>query len=561
VTADQDSQTPENESGQDDSTDLRLATQVEKLQLLLRQGDVDAVEKLCTEDPDLESELRGLWAMMVAVSITGSQFRLDGSKDKHNALFPAMGADTQHVKLPITRGDFELISELGRGGMGIVYRAHQISLDRDVALKMILPGYLHDAEHLERFQQEAEAAAQLDHPGIVSVFEVGHFEDQPFLCMKLIEGQTISQLGAEQAFPSRQAAGLILQVSQAIQYAHRRGVLHRDLKPSNILVDRDDQTHVTDFGLAKRFTQNQEITHTGAVLGTPSYMAPEQAAGGRGEAGVHSDVYALGAVLYFMVTGRPPFQAAHAIDTVLLVLQQEPTPPRALNPMVDRDLEMIILKCLQKPADLRYPSAQQLADDLEAYLNYEPVQASKGRFGSILARWFSETQHASVLQKWGLLWMWHSIVLLIVCIGTDVMLLQEFENRLIYSLTWTLGLGTWAVVFWTLRRKRGAVLFVERQIAHAWGASIVAIGLLFPIESLLKLEPLQAAPVMGLISGMVFIVKAGILTGKFYLQAILLFLTALLMAVIPKYSLTLFGAVSALCFFIPGWYYHHRGQV
>jgi serine/threonine-protein kinase len=365
-------------------------------------------------------------------------------------------------------------------------------------------------------------------------------------------------MGQKQAFEQRQSAAMLLEVSEAIQYAHRRGVLHRDLKPSNIMVDADGKTHVTDFGLAKRFTHDHDITQTGAILGTPAYMAPEQASGGRGSTGVHTDIYALGAILYFMVTGRPPFSAATPVDTVLLVLDQEVTPPRVLNARIDRDLEMIILKCLQKPVDLRYRSAQQLADDLRAYLNNEPVSATKGRFSSIIAGWFSETQHAVVLQKWGMLWMWHSVVLLIAGIVTNVMFLNGFDNRLYYSMTWTLGLGTWAIVFWRIRHLRGSVLFVERQIAHAWAASMIAIALLFPIESLLGLKTLQAAPVLGLISGMVFLFKAGILTGKFYLQAAALFLTSLIMAAFPKYALTLFGCVSALCFFIPGWHYHRR---
>lgn len=552
---------PENPSDPIHSSDidLRLATLVEELQQSLQQGDIQHVETLCQDHPDLETDLRELWAALVAATVAGDQFRMqDENLEQH--LSPVSSATTMswQFNLPVRQGDFELTEELGRGGMGVVYRAHQISLDREVALKMILPGRLSEPEHVERFQQEAEAAAQLDHPGIISIYEVGKFAEQPFFCMQLVAGQTIGELGLKQAFEQRQSAAMLLEVSEAIQYAHRRGVLHRDLKPSNIMVDGNGKTHVTDFGLAKRFTHDHDITQTGAILGTPAYMAPEQASGGRGSTGVHTDIYALGAILYFMVTGRPPFSAATPVDTVLLVLDQEVTPPRVLNARIDRDLEMIILKCLQKPVDLRYRSAQQLADDLRAYLNNEPVSANQGRFSSIIAAWFSETPHAAVLQKWGMLWMWHSVVLLIACIVTNAMFLNGFDNRLYYSTTWTLGLGTWAIVFWKIRHLRGSVLFVERQIAHAWAASMIAIALLFPIESLLGLKSLQTAPVLGLISGMVFLFKAGILTGKFYLQAAALFLTSLIMAAFPKYALTLFGCVSALCFFIPGWHYHRH---
>jgi serine/threonine protein kinase len=552
---------PENPKGpiHSSNVDLLLATLVGELQQSLRQGDIQHVESLCQEHPDLETDLRELWAALVAATVAGDQFRMqDEDLEHHLSHFSSATTQFWQFSLPVRQGDFELTEELGRGGMGVVYRAHQISLDREVALKMILPGRLSEPEHVERFQQEAEAAAQLDHPGIISIYEVGKFAEQPFFCMQLVAGQTIGELGQKQAFEQRQSAAMLLEVSEAIQYAHRRGVLHRDLKPSNIMVDGDGKTHVTDFGLAKRFTHDHDITQTGAILGTPAYMAPEQASGGRGSTGVHTDIYALGAILYFMVTGRPPFSAATPVDTVLLVLDQEVTPPRVLNARIDRDLEMIILKCLQKPIDLRYRSAQQLADDLRAYLNNEPVSANQGRFSSIIATWFSETPHAAILQKWGMLWMWHSAVLLIACIVTNAMFLSGFDNRLYYSTTWTLGLGTWAIVFWKIRHLRGSVLFVERQIAHAWAASMIAIALLFPIESLLGLKSLQTAPVLGLISGMVFLFKAGILTGKFYLQAAALFLTSLIMAAFPKYAMTLFGCVSALCFFIPGWHYHRH---
>ena len=539
--------------------DLRLATLVEELQQSLQQGDIQQVETLCQDYPDLETDLRELWAAMVAATIAGAQFRIqDENQEQQLSYSHSVATMPWQFNLPVTQGDFELIEELGRGGMGIVYRAHQISLDREVALKMILPGRLSEPEHVERFQQEAEAAAQLDHPGIISIYEVGKFAEQPFFCMQLVAGQTIGEMGQKQVFEQRQSATMLLEVSEAIQYAHRRGVLHRDLKPSNIMVDEDGKTHVTDFGLAKRFTHDQDITQTGAILGTPAYMAPEQASGDRGSTGVHTDIYALGAILYFMVLGRPPFSAATPMDTVLLVLGQEVTPPRVLNARIDRDLEMIILKCLQKPVDLRYRSAQQLTDDLRAYLNNQPVSANKGRLSNIIAGWFSETPHAVVLQNWGMLWMWHSVVLLIACIVTNIIFLNGFDNRLYYSMTWTLGLGTWAIVFWKIRHLRGSVLFVERQIAHAWAASMLAIALLFPVESLLGIETLQTAPVLGLISGMVFLFKAGILTGKFYLQAAALFTTSLVMAAYPKYALTLFGCISALCFFIPGWHYHRR---
>ena len=531
--------------------DEQFVDVLEQIQQEMVEGKSINLEAVYQQYPDFEKELRELLPVMLVADVAGSFFRLEEFADD-------MSPAATTLALPCTLGDFELLEELGRGGMGIVYRANQKSLNREVALKMILPGRLASREQRDRFQHEAQAAARLDHGGIVPVYEVGELENWPYFSMKLIEGQTLRHLVQQELYRSRQAADIVLKVARAVHYSHNQGVLHRDLKPSNILIDQNHEPHITDFGLAKHSASESGLTLTGVILGTPSYMAPEQAAGSRGDVGVHSDIYSLGAMLYFMVTGRPPFQAASPMDTIMLVLEQETVAPRLINPAVDRNLEMIILKCLQKPADLRYSSARELANDLEAYMNHEPMKASSGRFSHVIARWLGETHHASVLQNWGLLWMWHSLILLLACVLTNVMFLADVNNRLYYSGMWTVGLGAWAAVFWKLRQKLGPVLFVERQIAHAWAASLIAIGLLFPIEYLMGLDVLEASPVIGLISGMVFMVKAGILTGRFYSQAFALFATGVLMAIFPKYSLILFGIVSAACFFIPGYQYHRQ---
>ena len=529
----------------------QLVAVLDDLQQQISQGTLPDAEAVYQKHPQFADELKALLPVMLVADVAGSYFRLEHLEAPAPEWMPTFS-------LPVTLGGFELVEELGRGGMGVVYRATQQSLNREVALKMILPGRLASQEQRDRFQHEAEAAARLDHPGIVPVYEVGELEDCPYFSMKLIQGETITTLVQQELFAVKKAAKIVTEVARAIHYSHNQGILHRDLKPSNILIDQQGHPHITDFGLAKHSTRNSELTQTGAILGTPSYMAPEQAAGSRGNVGVHSDIYSLGAMLYYMVTGRPPFQAASAMDTIMMVLEQEPVAPRTINPAVDRDLDMIIMKCLQKPADLRYSSARELADDLDAFLTHQPIQASSGRFGHVVARWLGETHHASVLQNWGVLWMWHSLVLLLACVLTNIMFLADIENRLYYSGMWTLGLGTWAAVFWMLRQKLGPVLFVERQIAHAWAASMIAIGLLFPIEYLMGLEVLEAAPVIGLISGMVFMVKAGILTGKFYSQSFALFATSVVMAMVPKYSLIIFGVVSAICFFVPGYLYHQQ---
>lgn len=520
----------------------------------LARGEQVDVAAMAAGHPELEAELRELWsAVLMAEMMAGDM----------GAAIPASTTAQRLMNLPRTFGDFELLEELGRGGMGIVYKARQISLGRIVALKMLLQGELASAADQARFRIEAESTARLDHPHIVPVYEVGEQEGQAYFTMKYVDGTTLALRLFEGPLPPREAAELLLPVCQAIHYAHERGVLHRDLKPSNILIDAEGRPHVSDFGLAKRLEGGSTLTRTGAIVGTPSHMAPEQAAGSRGTLSPASDVYSLGTILYQMLTGRPPFQAASPLDTVLLVLEQDPVPPRVLNPRADRDLEMISLRCLQKPPALRYSTAKALADDLAAYLADEPVAARSGLFSQVLARWFRETHHATVLENWGLLWMWHSLALLVLCLLTNVFQAWDVKARLPYVALWTLGLGTWALIFWALRHRGGPVTFVERQVAHVWAASVVSTSMLFVVEALLPgLPVLTLSPLLAVFSGTVFLVKAGILTGEFYIQAVALFATAAVMALMQRYNypfgISLFGCVAAGCFFFPGLKYHRQ---
>jgi predicted Ser/Thr protein kinase len=270
-------------------------------------------------------------------------------------------------------GDYELLGEIARGGMGVVFRARQVRLNRLVALKLVLSGSFAGAAEVRRFYQEAELAAGLDHSGIVPVFEFGEHEGRPFFSMGLIEGRSLAQAIASGPLPTRQAAELVRQIAEAVQYAHDRGVIHRDLKPANVLLDESSRPRVTDFGLARRFDSDSELTATGQVMGTPSFMAPEQAQGS--SVGPPADVYALGAILYASLTGRPPFQAANPLETLAQVVAEEPAPPGRLNREVGRDLEAICLKALEKRPSHRYASAADLAVDLNRFLRGEPVAA------------------------------------------------------------------------------------------------------------------------------------------------------------------------------------------
>jgi WD40 repeat protein len=294
-------------------------------------------------------------------------------------------------------GDYELLSEIARGGMGVVYRARQVSLNRPVALKMILAGQLAGEDDIRRFHIEAEAAANLDHPRIVPIFEVGQHEGQHYFSMGLVEGESLAQKLVVAPLLPREAASLVMLVAEAIAYAHQRGVIHRDLKPANIMVDRDGNPRVTDFGLAKKVQGDSGLTGFGQIMGSPSYMPPEQARGNRGDVGPTADVYALGATLYALLTGRPPFQAASTMATLNQVINDEPVPPRNLNASIPGDLETICLKCLEKEPQRRYPSAATLSDDLGRWLRGEPILARPAGGMERLLKWARRRPLAATL--------------------------------------------------------------------------------------------------------------------------------------------------------------------
>jgi eukaryotic-like serine/threonine-protein kinase len=287
----------------------------------------------------------------------------------------ALAAAPKAVATGASFGHYELIEPIAKGGMGIVYKARQRTLNRIVAIKMILAGQFADQSDIDRFYAEAEAAAALSHPNIVAIHEIGQVQGQHFFSMDYIEGKSLSGLIQENTVTPRRAAEFVRTIAETMQFAHDSGVVHRDLKPANILLDKRQRPLITDFGLAKQVSNTSQLTMAGSVVGTPSYMPPEQAAGKIDEVGPWSDLYSLGAILYELLTGRPPFRAATPFETVRQVLEQEPASPRLLNPALPRDLETIALKCLQKERSRRYDSAQELADELGRYLRGEPIHA------------------------------------------------------------------------------------------------------------------------------------------------------------------------------------------
>ena len=278
---------------------------------------------------------------------------------------------------PTEFGDYELIEEIGRGGQGVVYRARQKSLNRTVALKVIGLGRWAATPHLKRFRHEAEAAARLEHPQIVPIYEIGERDGSCYYSMKFIEGGRLDEVVRREPVSPRRAAELLVKIARTVQFAHERGILHRDIKPGNILLDRQGEPHLTDFGLARLMEQESTITNSFDVLGTPSYMAPEQAAGKTKELTPAADVYSLGAAFYQMLTGQPPFAGGTTYETIRMVLETEPRNPRLWNPKVDVDLATICLKCLEKDSKRRYESAEALAQDVERWLRHEPISARR----------------------------------------------------------------------------------------------------------------------------------------------------------------------------------------
>src|SRR6266516_3763637 len=294
-------------------------------------------------------------------------------------------------------GDYELLEEIGRGGQGVVYRAHQKSLNRTVALKVIGLGPWTTEAHFKRFRREAEAAASLEHPCIVPIYEVGERDAQCYFSMKFIEGGQLDEVVKRTPMSIARAVELIAKVARTVHYAHEHGILHRDIKPGNILLDAKGEPLLTDFGLARLVEAESTITGTLEVMGTPSYMAPEQAAGETRKLTSATDVYGLGAVLYQLLTGHPPFAGGTTYETIRLLRDTEPRPPRLLNPKIDRDLSTICLKCLEKDPQRRYSSALALAEDLEHWLKHEPIRAKRSGFLTHTRKWVRRNPSTTVL--------------------------------------------------------------------------------------------------------------------------------------------------------------------
>jgi tRNA A-37 threonylcarbamoyl transferase component Bud32 len=481
----------------------------------VERGEHPDREAILASHPDLAAELAAYFADLDRMNRIAAPLKLTSSD-----LTTGLDGDSA-VPLPVVRyfGDYELEAEVARGGMGVVYRARQKSLNRVVALKMILAGQLASAADVQRFRTEAEAAANLDHPNILPIHEVGEHDGHQYFTMKLVEGGSLAGRGVEFATDPHAAASLVLKLAGAVHFAHQRGIIHRDLKPGNVLIDPDGTPFIADFGLAKRADGKESgLTHTGAVVGTPSYMAPEQARGEKGLT-VAADVYSLGAILYELLTGRPPFRAATTYETIRQVIEAEPADPRTMKPKVDRDLSAIAQKCLAKEPENRYVSAAELADDLDRWLAGEPTRARPPSLAGLAARWLRRNAAAAAaVVAVGVIWGLLTGLLLYVLDAPRyetqryIRLLAEGRSwfnptgwayRLTHvpSVRWGVIAGAsmlWLTAAWWLRaitRPRTSVAALGTAAASAlvaaWVCNLV-IGPVLPGEMHVQLYPLRA---------------------------------------------------------------------
>jgi hypothetical protein len=525
----------------------------------------------CIEHPEFVAELEEFFAGRAQLERLAAPLRLPAqASEPHHPLTeaPTLAASEGASAAPLadgaprTFGDYELLAELGRGGMGVVYRARQKSLNRIVALKMVLAGQLASADSVQRFRTEAAAAAQLDHPHIVPIYHVGEHGGQPYFSMKLVEGGSLEDKLGGRPLSVRESAWLVATLARAVHYAHERGILHRDLKPANVLLDGNGQPHVTDFGLAKQVAGGPRLTASGAVLGTPSYMPPEQASGNRGKLSPASDVYSLGALLYECLTGQPPFRAATPLDTLLLVLDQEPVPPRLFNRRIDADMQTICLKCLEKEPERRYATAAALADDLERYLGGEPIRARSYNVMARLTRALrQQSHHETEFRAWGSALLLLAGLILAGHVAAFI-LIQTGQPRWLHWLNRAAQLVLGVFLFWFYRGRRllpsGSA---ERQLWSIWGGYLAAFVTGAGLNRVLIVagvvaggaaaprgwEDLLAYPFSAVLSGLAFIVMGGLYWGRYYAVGLAFFLLAALMPLHLGGAPLAFGLLWTVC--------------
>jgi serine/threonine protein kinase len=506
---------------------------------------------------------------------------------------------------------YEILEELGRGGMGVVYKARQVQLNRLVALKMILSGAAAGEEQRRRFQIEAEAVARLQHPHVVQIHEVGEAEGKPFFSLEFLAGGSLASRLDGTPLPVREAARLVETLARAVHYAHEQGIIHRDLKPANILLRRkseirstksetnpkseilmtetpgaarlgfqdsdfevvsdfefrisDFEPKIADFGLAKRLEGGKEATQTGAILGTPCYMAPEQAGGKTREVGPATDVYALGVILYELLTGRPPFRAETPVDTLLWVLEREPVSPRLLNPKIDRFLEAICLKCQEKDPHRRYASAAALADDLNRYQTGEAISARQPNLLERLGRTLDRSQYDTEFAAWGTRLLLFAAIVFLGQLAVFVL----SQSGPPYPWNWLLRVSQSAlmalVLWWSRRGTLWPSSTAERQLWSLWGSYLLTLLLLHRVlRETAGLErpfdELTVYPVWTLLTGLAFLVMGSNFWGRCYLFGMAFLALGVLMPAHLRWAPLGFGTLWGVALVTTGLHLRRLGR-
>ena len=477
----------------------------------VENGQIPDREKMVLEHPELEKELNAFFRnhdqLFEAMNSPAGEPAAPVGQPDEASRSPDSASPASHFTGPEVSasermiGNYRILEEIDRGGMGIVFRAWDVNLNRGVALKMIRSGRMATDSDVQRFRAEAKAAARLDHPGIVPVHDVGTHEGHPYFSMAFIEGKNLDAYHRLRKLTVEEACSLIRDVALAIDHAHENGLVHRDLKPANILVDNSGRPRITDFGLAKSLETDDGLTGTGEILGTINYMSPEQAAARNDQVDRTTDIYSLGAILYFLCTGRPPFETDNPVDTLLRILDSEPTMANRLNHSVPNDVAVICMRCLEKEPANRYQTARELADEIERFLLGDPIEASRTGLVTRFRKWSRrEPSLVGHLVGLGLIELTRATYY-----GIEILF---FDGTISQYMRYTVIIASWAVACVLLQQLQNRLTRSEQLVKFAWAVTDISFLTVILLIAGEEIGPLYIAyPLVIVVSGFFYRVR------------------------------------------------------